>query len=339
MEISVIHLAKAVQKARWIEHKRLYELFTFNGAKIFGGAARDYIIRDLAVKKFIQAEHDFADYGNPEVQPDTYADRLLLPKDIDILVTEHQADCIQRSLKRKYIVEEREVVHQYDIDPEKLRHIRIVLKPIRVDSIYCILKTLLGAETAFHIVAPDEIKIDMLVILGTQQVSLPIGQDFLCNQVAIIGGNFNRLKVIPLGDYAGDEGILTEHENMSAILDDIKEKRARILNTEVPFFRMKKMKDKGYTICLSPKLAIVKEPTAAAECVICKDTIDNLYVTPCNCVAEYHPECYKEHIRFQINMGVNTACAMCRSPIPDKRQFIENLQDIDYLDTYVYDIQ
>jgi hypothetical protein len=78
------------------------------GCEIFGGAARDFVYRDhcanIFYAKFLQTYNRKAtseDYDNPNLFPETYAGRTLLPPDLDVFVKGE----VNFDKVRKYLIE------------------------------------------------------------------------------------------------------------------------------------------------------------------------------------------------------------------------------------------
>ena len=103
-DLSLIILDLINGRANFAKHRVLLDLYNIicvNGGIIFGGASRDYIKRTFAAKQF----YDFYDidktkikytgvsnkqhqYNNKDYHPESFTDRQLLPKDIDVYINE-----------------------------------------------------------------------------------------------------------------------------------------------------------------------------------------------------------------------------------------------------------
>jgi hypothetical protein len=111
MKIVQNELSIRFSKLKWSAYINLFEDLSVVGL-VYGGAPRDYITRTYAAKDYynyctlnnINANEN---YCNKNIHPETYADRNLFPKDIDVFITESEFDKFiaknseNYSLKRK----------------------------------------------------------------------------------------------------------------------------------------------------------------------------------------------------------------------------------------------
>jgi len=99
------------KKAKWITISKLYYTLSRYG-RIYGGAVRDYITRINAADSYyayckengINAD---ANYNEPGVHPESFADRNLMPNDIDIFITKEQFDKLIKTLESMFKIQEK----------------------------------------------------------------------------------------------------------------------------------------------------------------------------------------------------------------------------------------
>jgi len=101
-----------VNYAKWVALVELYKVICNSGGMIFGGATRDYIKRTTAANKFYKyfIKQDFhtetykKHYNDEKCDCDTYEDRILLPNDIDVYITESNYNKLIQKLEKEYYI-------------------------------------------------------------------------------------------------------------------------------------------------------------------------------------------------------------------------------------------
>lgn len=101
-----------INYAKWVALVELYKVICNSGGMIFGGATRDYIKRTTAANKFYKyfIKQDFRTetykkhYNDEKCNVDTYEDRILLPNDVDVYITESNYNKLIQKLEKEYYI-------------------------------------------------------------------------------------------------------------------------------------------------------------------------------------------------------------------------------------------
>jgi len=103
VEITTTDIKRRVNKAKWTIIRNLLKILTGFGTP-FGGVVRDWVLRKNSVDLYYahcKAMGINADtyYENPDVHPESFKGRRLLPNDIDIFITEENYVKLMKTLK------------------------------------------------------------------------------------------------------------------------------------------------------------------------------------------------------------------------------------------------
>ena len=104
-------MAGRINHAIWLALRDIINCICKCDGIIFGGAIRDYVKRSLAAKEFFDfceskdkrtAEQLKKQYNKPTCHPETYQARTLLPKDLDVFITEDNLAKLEPILTEKF---------------------------------------------------------------------------------------------------------------------------------------------------------------------------------------------------------------------------------------------
>lgn len=338
-----------LNKAKWKCFTQVVDTIVDLDGKIFGGAVRDILARDMAAVQFYEETDRFdaiGKYTDPEFHPET-KDRMLIPSDIDACIHASQnaklikilkdknfkvATLFQRDAKR-YIphlqLQEGEVTHyRLKVTP------RLNLQSVMPQGVKSLISSVLSQINTRLSEISEElgcIYIDLMVEKRRNIMDPPYGGlDYECNGLIMDNGGVrlsdllrNRL-TMSFGSSGRKYDPLFLQKVLLRIQEDIRNKKAvrySVLPENTPDNRrVEKMIAKGYSIKLEI-IDTVEVSTSSQEpdtCIICHDelTEGTHHKLGC-CNARYHPQCLVQ----MNNVGptaynITGKCVMCRQTIP-----------------------
>lgn len=253
------------------------------GGTVFGGAVRDYWLHDRHAFDFygVVARDGFSEgmgpghmdalYKEQSFLPE-YRGRHVIPVDIDANIHADQLDALVKGLEeQKFVVRkvfDREPCNylpNLSLAPGEMRHIRYRVYPFRSPSrvFHNIMESMhsgfgfLFKSFVSNIVDTVGRVSDLLpkVMLDVMVCQVPRGQkqpvppfanlDFECNGLLMRADG--GIMVSPYIGHMHDP--IGLHLKLTLILDDILNFRARLTRAPVSKQRLKKMLDKGFTVC------------------------------------------------------------------------------------------
>jgi len=237
------------------------------GATIFGGALRDIILHNLHAQKFYKLQNINKNlvYSNIEDSPETIG-RLIMPKDIDLIIHETKLKRIIDYLSSKYYISKIKEgdLHEYfdsNIEPNIL---------------YMYKYKILNFSYEDNIIIDLDIIVSKISLEHKQPIPPFTTPDFICNCLLlnkekgifisekylnynIITSCFHFEKIIILNK------IINSIDNKTAIIDEY---------CNPPFYRINKMFNKGWKIeTVFKEIKIIEKNEESEEniCVICHE--------------------------------------------------------------------
>jgi hypothetical protein len=215
----------AKNHAVWVNLLRIYTDICSNNGIIYGGSIRDFIDRTEHSTKYFKtmAEKGFKYaiakqykyFNNPEVDKETFSQRTLLPKDIDVYCFEEHFEKIIKVTEQYFTVKELNIEHlQYrEIFKDKLTSSAIIYKRFELDCFDAnfkhgtktgktILDNILNWSMVSRIVTGNKIFMDLLILrkefcdpsIINPILLPPFGKpEFLCNMICMKQKNFGSI--------------------------------------------------------------------------------------------------------------------------------------------------
>lgn len=140
--------------------------------------------------------------------------------------------------------------------------------------------------------------------------------DFECNSLFVSNHTINVCSQVEIT--AND--VLGKYKTITRIMDDIAEKRTRLMYSCSPSMseKAKALLDDGWTI-YDDILTSVSEDTETDMCILCHEKVPTQHFKLHCCNARYHGKCLKKC----IEAGFTTKCCMCRSDVfLDEQHFV-----------------
>lgn len=274
---------------------------------VFGGFVRDSVIHDHGAKAFFMKMKDAKDtdvnYNDPDCEPSTYDDRMLLPSDIDIVmdtrdVPEYIARLKACGYQVRSIFSRSFSKYAGDMMDSSMIHNKYA---VRVKA-----HPLIAVEFAPSI-SIDVIHRSNFVF---EEVFNPLYADFECNTLCI-NKDGNIMTSITRGMGPMD----AFNKTQEIIKDCVARKAVSVSPTKL---RIEKMIEKGYYI-QGPVNSVFK-PSADECCILCHDKIDEGGVCVKNncCSGVYHLKCYVSTTKDAVTMYNNVSnCMMCRKALDE----------------------
>ena len=338
-----------LNKAKWKCFTQVVDTIIDHDGKIFGGAVRDILARDMAAVHFYEETNRveaIGNYSNSEFHPES-KDRMLIPMDIDASIHMSQNAKFIKALKDKnfkvatlFLRDAKRYIPHLNVEEGDVTHYRLKVVPrMNVQSIMPQgVKGLISSMITQMYAHMSEISkelgciyIDLMVEKKRNTMDPPYGGlDFECNGLIMDKGGVrlcdlmrSRL-IMSSSDSARKHDPLLLQKVLLRIQEDIRNKRAvrySVAPDNAPEERrVEKMIAKGYSIKLEI-IDTVEVSTSSEEpdtCIICHDelTEGKHHKLSC-CNARYHPQCL-----VQMNSVGPTAynvtgkCVMCRQAVP-----------------------
>jgi hypothetical protein len=338
-----------LNKAKWKCFTQVVDTIVDLDGKIFGGAVRDILARDMAAVQFYEETDRFeaiGKYTDPEFHPAS-KDRMLIPSDIDACIHASQNAKFIKALKDKnfkvatlFHRDAKRYIPHLMLPEGDITHYRLKVTPrLNIQSLMPQgVKSLISSMVSQIYTRLTEISeelgciyIDLMVEKRRNIMDPPYGGlDFECNGLIMDKGGVrlcdllrSRLTMDSLGSARKYDPLFLQ-KVLLRIQEDIRNKRAirySVLPENTPDDRrVEKMIAKGYTIKLEI-IETIEVSTGSEEpdtCIICHDelTEGKHHKLSC-CNARYHPQCL-----VQMNSVGPTAynvtgkCVMCRQTVP-----------------------
>lgn len=340
-----------MNKAKWKCFTQVIDCIIDHNGKIFGGAVRDMLARDMAAVDFYSNTSHFesiGEYSNPAFHPES-KDRMMIPTDIDASIHMSQFNKLVKSFKdRNYkvvTVFQRDVkryINHLTLQEGEVTHYRLKLiprlniQPIMPQGVKNLISDMMSAIYDRLSTISTElgvIHIDLMVEKKQHLMDPPYGGlDFECNGLIMDKGGVRlcdlmRTRIQPSSFSSSRKyDPLFLQKTLLRIQEDIRQKKAvrySIIPDNAPEDRrVEKMISKGYSIKLEIIDTVEVTPSSSEgecdTCIICLDelTEGKHHKLGC-CNARYHPKCL-----LQINNQGPSAytltgrCVQCRQAIP-----------------------
>lgn len=222
----------------------------YNGI-VFGGAVRDTMLHNMHSREF-QKKHSMSEYDQVDISPETIG-RLVVPKDIDCLISDKDSFKLIEQLTRQYHVKACEVSSIYLKKQNNKNYKHIKMSIFMKEKIYVLVDLIIQHSGDLHMPNMDlDFDVNGLV-MTTNGIGL--------NEYLSYKYNDNATNVIHNAD------ILCE------VLDNIRYKKA-IMVYMCPMNRYIKMSNYGWNIHFVSRVFnyYIKE-LYEGDCIICKDKI------------------------------------------------------------------
>lgn len=285
---------------------------------IFGGYVRDTLLHNHNADKFYTKVCDEEDvntlYSDSKVYPE-YADRLLLPQDIDCYMTSGQLEKLVSYLKnsnRFALLKRRDIVctssNKYMVNlrgaPLGLMLTQLVVGLVH-NPIY---EGYLTSD-----IRHSKVYVDVLHAPNLEDREPPFGDmDFECN--CLVMDKIGNVRLSSrLASIFGLHGYpLNQHQKLCQIVDDIVARKAEVV-TAASFDRTSKMVTKGWKV--KDGTMSIMMCTEDEICPICfDDTKNQMRIKATCCSSKYHPQCFARFVSY--DSGVPLACPTCRTFMP-----------------------
>jgi hypothetical protein len=237
---------------------------------IYGGAVRDLMLHNIHAKEFLKT-HRNADYADETIRPETLG-RLLIPKDIDCLINEHDSNVLLPYLMHHYFLKVKEVNNVY-FNNKNYRHLKL--------------------SVLFHKKSIC-VQVDLIIQKPLGELKMPCTNlDIDVNGLVMYSGG------IGLSEYLRKGCPILNADTFQTILDNIRQKKA-VAIAGCPSYRFYKMHKYGWDIQFTSTIFqyYMGEPYDG-ECIICKDKIpDDLCCVKykeCRCDLRMCLKCMLEH--------------------------------------------
>jgi hypothetical protein len=212
---------------------------------IYGGAVRDLMLHNNHSKEFFKT-HRFEDYTDETLSPETLG-RLVIPNDIDCLISERDSKALIEYFSHQYFVRVKEVKNVY-FNNNSYKHLKV-----------CVL---------FHVTSIIYVKIDLIVQQIEGDLKMPCNNlDFDVNGLVLHSGGFG------LNEFLLKGHAILNAETLQDVLDNIRQKKAIAIDGCRPY-RFDKMHGYGWNIlfCSTIFNYYIGQPYDG-DCIICKEKI------------------------------------------------------------------
>jgi hypothetical protein len=288
-----------------------------HGGVIFGGHVRDVVLRETHAAAYYDAlAHSGEDdiYDDPTFH-DKYSGRTVVSSDIDCFMVSHSMEGFMDNLDTARIsvtrVFERDDAKEYlpalDVPPGILKHVRYRLSYLDKHICAAVQKavsdelnehavSMLGKEIqsfkrALHNAIPrfEPFNLDIMVASCYDFYTMypPFGSfDFECNALLLTRHGITLSPSVHV-----EATILQRNEHLQRIIADISKKKAVYVQQNIPEWRIKNMREKGWSVATKHVQVIAHAPEEKDVCVIChEDLCGKHFRLPC-CKSLYHKEC------------------------------------------------
>lgn len=345
-------------KLEWKLKNKLITLILENDGELFGGAARDKYLHDTHATLAYAEMHSILNlntvfqtheemYNNREFRPDLFG-RWEIPNDIDVTIHASKYDNFIGSLKTEYpslkklfARDPKKYLPNLSIEEGQVRHERYKIDIVNSSDIMGVITSSISPQIrhdipelndAFQrlILAMRSVKfimIDLMVIMSPvylASIDPPFGNlDFECNSL-ILGKNGFRVGSYLYEKYnISKNDIVAKANLLTKIFEDIKKKNAVFCyNSKYPWYRIAKMKKKGWKIIeMFKDIESVIEESYEGHCIICTDTLPSkMYKFKC-CDARYHPSCMIQAFESgTASILRSKKCIMCKTSFSDAKR-------------------
>ena len=222
-----------------------------HNAIVYGGAVRDTMLHNMHAREF-QKSHSMNEYDQVDISPETFG-RLVIPKDIDCLISDKDSFKLIEQLSRHYHVKVCEVSGVYfEQNNTNYKHIKMSI--FMKEHIYVLVDLIVQHEGDLHMPCMNlDFDVNGL-IMTTNGIGL---NDYLRYRY-----NDNAKNAIHNSDILCD------------VLDNIRHKRA-IMVYMCPVKRYIKMSNHGWDIrFISRVFNHYIKVLYEGECIICKEKIE-----------------------------------------------------------------
>ena len=344
-----------INRINWKSFTNAIDLIIENGGKIFGGAVRDMIARDIAARRFIQwrseQENNFRLFYTDLNNHPSSSDRVIMPKDIDAVIHHSKLENLITNLKKnkfqvklKWMRDAKNYLPNINVPVGTIQHHRYVICPkttLNFKELSDEVRSLINTEcrAAINIINNmtsniQKIIIDLMVIMNDEKYDPPFGNlDFECNGLILTKYgirlcSYLNVSLTDTPQCRKCDPILIQ-AYIEKIKKDIVNKIAHPIlkiteNTYPMEYRIEKMKSKGYTI----ELVLVNKVTEdivpnsdgshPSTCIICHGDLlkDDHYKLNC-CDARYHSKCLVNACFIgHLSISQTHRCIMCRRDVP-----------------------
>ena len=275
---------------------------------MFGQGVADYYVHADAATRFYRQCNDngesYDKYSDSDYMPDTI-DRFLLPKDLDFYTNTSNVDIFLQNLKNRNFSYTKKYNSSYDrvINGTEIQHLSIIV----TFNIPHILREHVNNLTDFAVL------VDILHHTDISTHMIPIGiPDMECKCLIITPDN--DIKVSK--SICNAMSVVKKLETLNRILDEIKNKKTKLLNPNTDFFRIKSMLERGWTL-YTDELSVYKTSEVILEngcdhekCLICLDDLikDKYQIKMSCCNARYDPMCFMRYMKKSTLFK----CPQCR---------------------------
>ena len=277
--------------AKWDMFNQIVKECHHHGGVIFGGAVRDSYLHNVAEQLFYEK------YGSTE--SDEFADRFLVPKDIDCILLGSQLDPLMNTLQRKYYVKTGSAEHDYGY----------IAKGYTFHH-YSLLK-----------ISGQPMIIDMDLLVQDEGTDLMIPELPFDMDVNVLLWDSKRIYINPTARHVLrtlldrrpiESPSMADVLNLTIVLEHVAAKKALCTST-CASSRIIRMIRYGWKLSYSYETICVTEDVYDGLCVLCQDTIVGLHSSfLCGC-AHICMSCLSTHYAALIK------CTLCKKKVdPEK---------------------
>lgn len=339
-------------KLEWKLKNKIVQIIVENDGEVFGGTARDKYLhdthanltyRDITENSDNNALINFDEkYNDEEFRPDLFGRKVIM-NDIDATIHVSKRDALIEKIKEEhpsirkiFTRDPKEYFPTLSIERNQIDHERYLIDIVNTPAFFSLFNsTLMGRikrdipelEQAMNalftsIRSIKYIWIDLMVIKTPSflfDIEAPFGDpDFECNSL-IMNKNGFRVSSYLFKKYSmASYDIVAKTNLLSKIMQDILKKDAVfIYNYNYPWYRINKMKNKGWNIVgLFKNIETLNEENYDGYCIICNDSIQSeMYKFKC-CDARYHHQCMIEAFTTgTASILDSNKCIMCRNDL------------------------
>lgn len=288
-----------IKKAQYKMTANLASIVSEAGGRLFGGYVRDFVLHDFYASAFYNTPNvDVSRYNDPTYLPQT-KDRLIVPSDIDVLISSENIDRLKKLLvDYGYMIwKSKSSKLGYLTDPN-VKHEKLTIVPAVPQALKSLYDKL---EVTIDLVHTDNFTTDMMVL------------DFECNGLIIErDGHFSLHPCLSTSSLCATP--LINNNKINQILDDIQKKKAVKVNDTFSY-RVDKMLMKGWTI-QGHYMEVKKYNSEDTEyCAICHDSFTEnvastgeLAVKNKCCQGHLHMKCMQK----LVNENYDCCCYCCK---------------------------
>jgi hypothetical protein len=302
-----------VSKLRWRLIKKVQQVLLKNNALIFGGFVRDLLLHNHAARRYyescdVMGVDPDAHYTDFEFLPHL-KQRMLIPNDIDCMMTLSQYESFKKEIKKKkiHILEDvYQNVSRYRTHPKSKCYCEHIRSYVSVPIPELLKGVLPKISFSMDVMCYYSESIPSLDSLSTP--------DFGCNGLLLTSlGLQLSPKVAESSDQFDDP--IHKLDMLNSIVKDLLQKKTIFVKPNVEIHRIKKLIQKGWKLCGDFMELERAGQTYEGHCLLCHENFDNeISAKFACCDGRYHLSCFKEVLEDTSPHSIlaTSKCPMCR---------------------------